>query len=289
MKAELYQRVREDPAIFNFFEQGSLDGIWYWDLERTDQEWLSPRFKATFGYAEDEMDHSPEWWQRNIHPDDLEVALANFDAHVADPTTPYDQVVRYRNKAGSTVWVRCRGLVIRDDEGKPIRMLGAHTDVTALKQAQEALARTNADLAHANHTLAERNRALEQLAYLCSHDLRAPLRSILGFGEAMMEEVEDGAWDEAVGFARHMVQGAERLRKMLEGLLELSRLQAETGCRSHDEPVDLGELVKAAELDVRKEASSFTVAGVLPTVRGTRPHLDSLVGNILDNAVKYRS
>jgi PAS domain S-box-containing protein len=54
--------------------------------------------------------------------------------------------VRYRHRDGSTVWVRCRGIVIRDDAGKPIRMLGAHNDYTALKQAEAQLSDANASL-----------------------------------------------------------------------------------------------------------------------------------------------
>lgn len=69
----------------------------------------------------------------------MNIALANFKKHCADPKHPYDQVVRYRHKNGSTVWVRCRGIVIRDEDGKPVRMLGAHNDLTKEKQAEEQL------------------------------------------------------------------------------------------------------------------------------------------------------
>ncbi|NJO37213.1 MAG: PAS domain-containing protein [Rhizobiales bacterium] len=85
------------------------------------------------------MENSPAWWRANIHPDDLAVALENFERHRADPTHPYDQIVRYRHKDGSTVWVRCRGLIIRDEDGTLRRMLGAHTDITLLKCAEEKL------------------------------------------------------------------------------------------------------------------------------------------------------
>ena len=117
LKEELYQLVRSDPAIFEFLQAGSLDGIWYWDVERQDQEWMSPRFKELFGYRDDEIPNTSEWWQANIFPEDRDVALDNFAKHLADPNHPYDQIVRYRHRDGSTVWVRCRGLAIRDDDG----------------------------------------------------------------------------------------------------------------------------------------------------------------------------
>ena len=139
LKRELYELIQRDPSIFEFLQAGSLDGVWYWDMTDTAHEWLSPRFKEVFGYAEDEIPHTSAWWQENIHPDDLREAMDNFDRHLADPGCPYDQIVRYRHKDGSTVWVRCRGLLIRDADGKPLRMLGAHTDVTALKEAEGRL------------------------------------------------------------------------------------------------------------------------------------------------------
>lgn len=139
LRRELYERVRTDDSIFDFLQGGSLDGVWYWDLENPNQEWLSPRFKSLFGYEPDEMDHSPDWWQANIHPDDLALVLENFEKHKDDLEHLYDQIVRYRHRSGKTIWVRCRGLIIRDECGRPIRMLGAHTDVTSLKEAEVLL------------------------------------------------------------------------------------------------------------------------------------------------------
>jgi len=138
LKTELYQLVRQDPSIFEFLQSGSLDGIWYWDLEHTEHEWLSPRFKQIFGYEDHEVPNTSAWWQERIFQEDLPIALDNFARHCEDPNHPYDHVVRYRHRNGSTVWVRCRGMAIRDD-GRAVRLLGAHSDVTAFKLAEEQL------------------------------------------------------------------------------------------------------------------------------------------------------
>jgi hypothetical protein len=139
LKRELYDHMRSDPAIFEFLQAGSLDGIWFWDLDHPEHEWHSSRFWEVLGYSPSEKRHLASEWQNIIHPDDLRVALENFKKHCADPTHHYDQIVRYRHKDGSTVWVRCRGIVIRDSAGRPVRMLGAHNDVTELKRAEEEL------------------------------------------------------------------------------------------------------------------------------------------------------
>lgn len=141
LKVELYQLMNNDTSIFEFIQSGSLDGIWYWDLKRPEQEWMSPKFWETLGYHPLEKKHLASEWQDIIFKEDLALATLNFQKHCEDPNHPYDQVVRYRHKNGSTVWIRCRGLAIRDENGTAIRMLGAHTDITELKEAEKKLSR----------------------------------------------------------------------------------------------------------------------------------------------------
>lgn len=146
LEVELYDKVKSDPEIFDFLQAGSLDGIWYWDLENQDQEWISARLWEELGYDPKQMSHSPSAWMDLIFPEDLETATANLEAHLEDPDHPYDQVVRYRHKNGSTVWVRCRGIAICDESGKPKRMLGCHNNITPYMEIAKELEAANAEL-----------------------------------------------------------------------------------------------------------------------------------------------
>ena len=139
LKQELDQLIQEDTRIFQFIEQSSLDGIWYWDLEKPQHEWMSEKFWTTLGYDPSKMPHDPAAWKDIIFDEDMTSAEQKIKNHLADPQTPYDQVLRYRHASGTTAWVRCRGLAIRDDHGKPIRMLGTHTDITEIKRKEEEL------------------------------------------------------------------------------------------------------------------------------------------------------
>jgi PAS domain S-box-containing protein len=121
---------------------GLLDGIWFWDIEKPENEWMSPRLWTLLGYDPAQRAHLASEWKSLIDPEDLDVVMQNFAKHCADPAHPYDQIVRYRHSDGSTVWVRCRGIAIRGDTGKPIRMLGAHTDLTSQKLAEQNLQRS---------------------------------------------------------------------------------------------------------------------------------------------------
>ena len=108
---ELLNLIQSDIVIFEFIESSSLDGLWYWDLEVKDHEWMSESFWRTLGYNPADKEHLSSEWQDIIHPDDFKIAYDNFLKHWEDPSHLYDQLVRYRHNNGSTVWIRCRGFV----------------------------------------------------------------------------------------------------------------------------------------------------------------------------------
>jgi PAS domain S-box-containing protein len=164
LERELNELVQQDKSIFEFLQRGSLDGVWYWDITHPENEWMSPRFWELLGFDPAKKEHLAKEWQDLINPEDLEVALSNFTKHCADPNHPYDQTVRYRHKDGSTVWVRCRGIAIRDEKGQPIRLLGAHTDLTELKRAEEALRQKNTELEAINETLRKSEQDLKKVS-----------------------------------------------------------------------------------------------------------------------------
>ncbi len=137
LEAELEERLARDPAIWAFIRRTSLDGVWFRDLESPEHEWMSPEFWQTLGYDPVGKPHMSQAWQDIIHPDDLIKATENLARHIADPAFEYDQVMRYRNAAGGTTWVRCRGLALRDETGKARRLLGAHNDLTELVETAQ--------------------------------------------------------------------------------------------------------------------------------------------------------
>ncbi|MEH2114444.1 PAS domain S-box protein [Nostoc sp.] len=122
-----------------------LAGYWDWDIP-SHQEYLSLTFKQMFGYEDRELPNTPDSWQSLIFPEDLLGVLELFEQHVQSRgQIPFYNEVRYRHKDGSTVWVICSGRVIAwDQDGKPLRMIGCHIDITQRKQVEaQLLAITN--------------------------------------------------------------------------------------------------------------------------------------------------
>lgn len=137
LKHELHNLIKQDENIFEFIQSASFDGLSYWDLEKPGNKWLNSLFWEVLGYDPGEMEHENSSWQNNIHKHDLERVLKHIEKNIADPDYKYDQVVRYTHKNDSTLRFRSRGIVIRNTQGKAIRLLETHQDITALEQKQQ--------------------------------------------------------------------------------------------------------------------------------------------------------
>ena len=135
---ELKSLLKSDDRLFNFIESSALDGVWFWDLENPENGWMSPTFWKILGYDPTSKKHLKSEWQSIVNKDDIKIALQNLEDHYADERSTFDQVVRYTHKSGHIIWVRCRGVAIRNSEGKPIRMLGAQTDISEIKEQERA-------------------------------------------------------------------------------------------------------------------------------------------------------
>jgi len=243
---------------------------------------MSDRFWQVLGHDSRERKHLASEWKDLIHPEDLQLALTNFDAHLADPDHPYDQVVRYRHPDGHWVWVRCRGLAIRDASGKPVRMLGAHNDITALKEAELALQSQTS-------SLRAQNRALQSFAFAASHDLQEPLRKITAFSEVLVEDLGPDISDDVRYDLNVITDAAVRMRELVEALLSLSRAGVEP---MQSELVALEPIARRA-FETLKTAlddvdATFEIEP-LPRVTGDPTWLERLFSNLISNALKYRS
>ena len=122
------------------------DGLWDWDVQ-TNTQHLSPRWKAILGYAADELAETFETWEQRLHPDDRSRVLADLQAHFDDPARAFEPEYRMRNKTGDWIWIQSRGKVVaRDADGRPRRMIGTITDVSARIKAEQERLRAQAFL-----------------------------------------------------------------------------------------------------------------------------------------------
>ena len=287
LHSELESLITRDAAMWNFICAGSLDGVWYWDLENPENEWMSPEFWALFGHDPVSKRHDPAEWQEMIFKEDLQHALDNFHKHCADPSHPYDQIVRYRHKNGSTVWVRCRGIAIRNEDGKPVRMLGAHNDVTALKLSEERANQQIGELDTATREVKESNHELRTFAYGVSHDLKSPANT-LAMILAEINNDADGLSDKQKMLLGMGIKTVERMRTLIEELLAYTRLIGED---LNEAEIDLDALLDGIAASMQTEidlSQTSIVKKDLGKILGNESQIEILFQNLLTNAIKYR-
>lgn len=140
LKDELYRRVAYDPSVFDFIQEAALDGLWYWDLINPKNEWINAKFWRVLGYdVRDVQANAPSAWLTLLFEDDRNLLETSLAKHLLDPNILFDEILRFKHRLGQTIWIKCRGMILRDESGVPHRMLGAHIDVTTQQQQYEDL------------------------------------------------------------------------------------------------------------------------------------------------------
>ena len=114
---------------------GSKDGVWDWDIV-TNEVYFSPRWKEMLGYSDDELPNEFSSWDTRVHPDDMEATMTGLQDNMGGKTEYYEGIHRMKHKDGYWVWILDRGKAFFDEDGKPIRMIGTHTDVSADKELE---------------------------------------------------------------------------------------------------------------------------------------------------------
>jgi PAS domain S-box-containing protein len=133
------QALLESEERWQFALEGNGDGLYDWNAE-TNEVYHSPRWKEMLGYAEPDIGVALSEWESRLHPDDKERVFAELQKHLNGETTQYTSEHRMLCKDGSYKWVLDRGRVMsRTADGKPLRMIGTHSDISDRKQAEEAL------------------------------------------------------------------------------------------------------------------------------------------------------
>jgi diguanylate cyclase (GGDEF)-like protein/PAS domain S-box-containing protein len=118
-------------------------GVWDWDL-RSGDCFYSAMWSQMLGHGEGELVEASDLWLQLTHPDDRERAVASGERHIAGLTDSIETELRLKHKSGHWVWVLDRGGVVeRDAEGRPVRLMGVQTDITKQKQAEAELEQVN--------------------------------------------------------------------------------------------------------------------------------------------------
>ncbi len=157
----------------------------------------------------------------------------------------------------------------------------------ARKESQRALARTASELERHSAELERSNADLEQFAYVASHDLSEPLRTVSGFVGLLGKRYEGRLDPQADEYIRFAVEGVQRMRELIDDLLAYSRVgRADQSVESVDTGALVGQILRTLERQTESAGGEVTV-DPLPTVQGDEWQLRQLFQNLIANAVKF--
>ena len=216
------------------------------------------------------------------HPDDrgADADAEHVDGLLSGAIRTYEAERRLIRADGRVAWVLVGGSLVRDDAGRPAYLIAQLVDITERRAVEAELARSTDELRRSNQEL-------ERFAYLASHDLAEPLRTMSGFATLLRERYEDVLDERGLRYTDHVIGAAGRMRELIDGLLEYSRAgRQKPSC----EPVALTPVVEELirELGARVSDRDATIrVGELPVVLGDPLLLRQLLQNLIGNALKF--
>jgi PAS domain S-box-containing protein len=166
--ARAFQRLRQSEARFQLAMEAANDGLWDWNLQ-TGATYFSPRWFTMLGYTPEDFPASHETWSELLHSEDREAFEAVVRSH-ADSGEDFSLDFRMRNRGGEWQWINARGRVVAwDDQGRSLRMVGTHSDITPRKQAEEAVRESERRYRELFNSISD---------FIFAHDLEGRLLSI---------------------------------------------------------------------------------------------------------------
>jgi PAS domain S-box-containing protein len=264
-----------------------------WELELPGQALtVDDQFVALYGGGGDQGKADGLWAER-VHPEDRARSLERRRDALHGEAPAYDDEFRVIWPDGSLHYLRNLGRLVKDEQGRPSRLVGVTMDVTPFRRAEEDVRRLNAELerrvAERTRELSAANRELESFSYSVSHDLRAPLRAIDGFSQALLEDYGGQMDATASGHLRRVRLASQRMGQLIDDLLDLSRTsRAELRRRK----VSLSALAEAIVAQLRTAHPTRLVdVHIAPDLEVEADESLSrvLLENLLGNAWKYTS
>jgi PAS domain S-box-containing protein len=292
--------LRESEYRWKFAIEGSGDGMWDWTIpDRT--VFFSTRWKEMLGFADHEIGHGLEEWETRVHPEDKAETLARVQACLDDRTAVYASEHRVRCKDGDYKWILDRGVVVnRDKDGKALRMIGTHTDITQRMRSEreleshrlhleELVASRTAELAHAKEAAEAASVAKSVFLANMSHEIRTPMNAIIGLTH-LLKRAEPSP--EQVDRLEKIDSAASHLLAIINDILDVSKIEAgkltlEQADFSLPAIFEQIRSLIAEPARTKGLAIEIDAGGVPPWLRGDPTRLRQALFNYTSNALKF--
>lgn len=274
--------LEESEARWKFALEGSGDGVWDWHIQKK-EIFYSESWKKMLGYEDHEIENNVNSWYEIAHPDDLDKGRAAIYEYLNGVRSTYQYEYRLRNKDGNYIWILDRGKVVEyDNEGKPARMIGTHTDINNQKE-------TEAQLKETISLVSNQNNRLLNFAHIVSHNLRSHSGNIHMLLDFLENEEDDGERENLFNMLR---LASDQLSETINNLNEVVAIQTNLNHTKHRKNLrkevvgiinNLKGIIKSTETQININCSDDISIFTEPS------YLESILLNLITNAIKYRS
>ncbi len=237
--------------------------------------WCSPYTEVLTGFSVGEVYRNRQgFMKQHVHEDDREMVEKSLA--IVATGEPFQFRYRFYHRSGMVLWLETRTVPVYDHVAGEYVALSIVLDVTAAVLSQMKIE--------------ERNRDLNEFTYMISHDLKAPIVTMRGMLEVLLEEQQRSGSAEMTEPLQFMAKAIHRLEQLVGGVLELARVSTsdrELEAVSLQQTVQ--EVLDDLQLEIERCHAHVTTVAELPFALGNRTQLYQIVSNLVANALKYRS
>ncbi|MEF8847794.1 MAG: PAS domain-containing protein [Candidatus Thermoplasmatota archaeon] len=281
------RKLKRSEERFRLAQKAAEIGSWEYNIKTEEIKW-SDQIEPIFGLKKGEFEGTFKDFIKRVHPEDRELIKKEVEACIKKGKD-YDIEHRIIQPDGTIRWVREMGDVFKDEKDRPNRMLGIVQDITERKKTERKINELTKKYMVKAKKLSETNKELEAFSYSVSHDLSAPLRSINGFSEALIEDYQDLLDEEGKDYLFRIKKSADKMSELIDGLLKLSRL-----IRTEINPTTINladiarEIIDDLEQNNPKRNVEFKIKDKEEMyVKGDLNLLKVLLENLIGNALKF--
>ena len=256
--------------------------FWIIDPKMSKIIYISPAYERIWGRTCQSLYDNPRSWIDSIHPEDRDRAIGRIWGQ-SDKIDGVSDGFQYRviRPDGEVVWIWTQAFIITDESGEISRITGLASDITGYKKAEHEIKNLLAELKRSNEEL-------QQFAYVTSHDLQEPLRTIASFTQLMERRYKGKLDEDADEFMGYIVDASVRMKQMIMDLLEYSRVGTkqemyqtiDIESKLNNVLVNLNDLIERSRAEITHDP--------LPVVVGDKSQLLLLLQNLITNAIKFR-
>ncbi|MFC5285220.1 PAS domain S-box protein [Pedobacter alpinus] len=281
------ENLRKSNERFEKATEATNDLIWDWDIIN-DTYYRSQAIERFFGSNAKKILSIKDFWTDSFHPDDIIRIKESIQSAISNQKCfHWEQEYRILHLDNPIIYVIDRGIIIRNNEGKAIRMVGAMTNITEQKELNIQLSELNSSLQKHAIELEKSNEELEQFAFVASHDLQEPLRMITSFMDLLKRKYGNTIDDKGHVYIDFAIDGAKKMKQIILDLLDYSRSNKSIDSK---ENINLNEIINDYKLLRRKlisEKKATILTHNLPTILSYHTAITQIFHCLIDNAIKY--